>query len=165
MDLSFSYVLSQIFVILYYLIYSSTYQLKDNKKILGYGIIATILSAISYMLLGAYTGMFMCLIAIIRNLIFQKENKNLISFIFIIILTLLFLIMTFDSWFCLFNGLATLLYTYALWQKDTKVYKFLGIIVNLLMVIYNGYIKSILGFIFILISLISSITGYFKEEK
>ena len=165
MDLSFSYIISQVLVIVYYVIYSYTYHLKDNNKILKFGIFATIISAISYILLNAYTGMAMCIVAIIRNLLFTKDKKSITNLTIIIILTIVCSIFTFDSYFCLFNIIATIIYTYALWQKSTKIYKLLGIIVNGLMIIYDVYIKSILGVILITISFISSIVGYLKEIK
>ena len=68
MSLSLTYIVSQILVIIYYLIYSWTFHLKDSNKILIFGIIATIINSISYVLLNAYTGMAMCFVAIIRNL-------------------------------------------------------------------------------------------------
>ena len=68
--------------------------------------------------------------------------------------------------FCsIFNIAATLIYTYALWQKNTKTYKLLGIIVNALMIVYDVYIKSILGVILISIAFVSSIIGYYKDSK
>ena len=130
-----------------------------------FGIIATIISAVSYLFLKAYTGMAMCIVAIIRNLLFTKDEKSTRNLILIIILTILSSIPTFDSYFCLFNVIATIIYTYALWQKNTKVYKLLGIIVNGLMIIYDVYIKSIFGVILITISFISSIVGYLMEIK
>ena len=75
MSLSLTYIVSQILVIIYYLIYSWTFHLKDSNKILIFGIIATIINSISYVLLNAYTGMAMCFVAIIRNLFFQKIKK------------------------------------------------------------------------------------------
>lgn len=165
MELSFSYVISQVLVIIYYIIYSSTYHLKNNNKILKYGIIATIISAISYIFLDAYTGMAMCVVAIIRNLLFTKDKKSTTNLIIIITLTIICSIFTFNSYFCLFNIVATIIYTYALWQKNTKIYKLLGIIVNGLMIIYDVYIKSIFGVILITISFISSIIGYLREIR
>ncbi len=164
MTLSLTYILSQILVIIYYLIYSYTFNLKDSNKILIYGIVATIISSISYVLLNAYTGMAMCLVAIIRNLLFTKNKKNVLNLALILLLTLIASIFTFNSYFCLFNIIATLIYTYALWQKNTKIYKMLGIIVNGLMIIYDIYIKSVLGVILISIAFISSIIGYYKEK-
>lgn len=165
MELSLTYIISQILVIIYYLIYSGTFHLKDSNKILIFGIIATIISSISYVLLNAYTGMAMCFVAIIRNLLFQKNKRNTLGLYLIFILTLIASIFTFNSYFCLFNIVATLIYTYALWQKNTKTYKLLGIIVNGLMIVYNIYIKSIFGVILISIALISSIVGFLKENK
>ena len=165
MELSLAYIISQILVIIYYLIYSWTFHLKDSNKILVFGIIATIISSISYLLLNAYTGMAMCFVAIIRNLLFRKDKKNTLSLTFIFIITIIASIFTFDSYFCLFNIVATLIYTYALWQKNTKIYKLLGIVVNGLMIIYDIYINSIFGVILISIAFISSIIGFLKEYK
>lgn len=165
MGISLSYILSQVLVIVYYLIYSYTFHLKDSKKILIFGIIATIISSISYILLDAYTGMAMCFVAIIRNLLFAKDKNNKLNLILIFILTIIASAFTFNSYFCLFNIIATLIYTYALWQKNTKTYKLLGIIVNGLMIVYDIYIKSILGVILISVAFISSILGFLKENN
>lgn len=165
MSLSLTYIISQILVIVYYLIYSYTFHLKDSNKILIFGIIATIISSISYVLLNAYTGMAMCFVAIVRNLLFTKDKKNTLNLMLIFVLTLIASIFTFNSYFCLFNIVATLIYTYALWQKNTKTYKLLGIAVNGLMIIYDIYIQSIFGVILITIAFISSIIGFFKENK
>ena len=58
-----------------------------------------------------------------------------------------------------------LIYTYALWQTNTKTYKLLGIIVNVLMIVYDIYIQSILGVILISVAFISSLIGFVKENK
>lgn len=162
---TFSYIVSQILIIVYYLIYSYTFHLKDSNKILILGIIATIVSSISYVLLNAYTGMAMCFIAIIRNFLFKKDKNSKLYLIFILILTLVASIFTFDGYFCLFNILATLIYTYALWQTNTRMYKLLGIIVNGLMIVYDIYIKSILGVVFMSIAFVSSLLGFFRKNK
>ena len=165
MSLSLTYIVSQILVIIYYLIYSWTFHLKDSNKILIFGIIATIINSISYVLLNAYTGNAMCIVPIIRNLLFSKDKKSTLNLTLVFALTLIASVFTFDSFFCLFNIIATLIYTYALWQKNTKVYKLLGIVVNGLMIIYNIYIQSIFGVILISIAFISSIIGFVKENK
>jgi len=165
MSLTIPYILSQILVIIYYLIYSYTFHLKDSNKILISGIIAAIISSISYILLNAYTGMAMCFVAIIRNLLFKKDKKSIFYLLFILLLTIIASIFTFNSYFCLFNILATLIYTYALWQTNTKTYKLLGIIVNGLMIVYDIYIQSILGVILISVAFISSLIGFIKENK
>lgn len=164
MNLTVTYILSQFLVVVYYLIYSYTFHLKESNKILIFGIMATIISSISYLLLNAYTGMAMCFIAIIRNLLFKKDKRSVWYLILILLLTIIASVFTFDSYFCLFNIVATLIYTYALWQVNVKVYKLLGIIVNGFMIVYNISIQSILGVILISVAFISSLLGYFKEN-
>ena len=141
MSLSITYVCSQILVIIYYLIYASTFNLKDKSKILKIGILATIMSALSYLLLGAYTGVAMCVISIIRNIWFNKsKSKN--SLIIVFIIMLLASVISYQDFFSLFSITATLMYTYALWQKSTKKYKLLGIVVNLLIVSSKVFIAT-----------------------
>ena len=164
MNLSIGYVCSQILVIIYYLIYTSTFNLKDKSKILKIGILATIISALSYLLLGAYTGIAMCVISIIRNLWFYKsKSKN--SLIVVFIVMFLASVISYQNIFSLLSITATMIYTYAVWQKSTKKYKLFGIAVNLLMIGYNISIMSIMGVIFMTIALISSIIGYTKDGE
>ena len=164
MDLSMTYIFSQILVVVYYLLYSGTFQLKEKNKILFLGIFATLLSALSYFLLQAYTGIAMCFVAIIRNIWFSK-SKSKRSLIIIYLITLLLSLFTYQNIFSILNILATVIYTYSLWQDSIKKYKLLGIIVNGLMIIYDACIKSIMGVVFMLVSFISSIIGYYKERN
>ena len=164
MELSITYVMSQILVVIYYIIYSFTFNMKSKKKILFTGIVATVLSAISYLLLNAYTGIAMCFVAIIRNIWFDK-SKNKFNLITILLITIAGSILTYQNIFSLLNVLATIIYTYSLWQVSTKKYKLLGIFVNFLMIIYDFSINSIMGVIFMFIAFISSVMGYIKECK
>ena len=158
------YIISQILVVIYYLVYTSTYSLKDKEKILIIGIIATIISSLSYLLLGAYTGVAMCIIAIIRNIYFYK-SKNISSLLIILAITIIASILSYQNIYSIFTISATIIYTYGLWQAKNKTYKLLGISVNLLMIIYNISIKSIMGVIFMSLALITSVIGYIKEGK
>ena len=164
MDVSITYIISQVLVVIYYSIYSFTFSMESKSKILYIGIVATIISAISYLLLGAYTGVAMCFVAIIRNIWFNKSKTN-INLITILIITIFCSIFTYQNVFSLLNVLATIIYTYSLWQTSTKKYKLLGIFVNLFMIIYDLSIKSIMGVIFMLLAFISSIIGYIKDNK
>lgn len=165
MDFSLEYIISQILVLTYYILYSSTFHLKDNKNILTISSIATLINSFSYYLLNAYTGVAMCLIGIIRNIIFKENKKSKFKLLFILTLIVSISIFTFDNWFSLLNIFATVLYTYSLWQKSTKIYKLLGIIINILMIVYNIFIESIFGVILLTISFISSLIGFIKNQK
>ena len=164
MELTFAYIASQILIVIYYLVYSFTFHMKSKSKILYTSIVATTICAISYLLLNAYTGIAMCFVAIIRDIWFSKSKTkfNLIAISLIIVICSIF---TYQTPFSLLNGLATMIYTYSLWQKDIKTYKFLGIFVNFIIIIYDISIKSIMGVIFMVIAFISAIVGYVREKK
>ena len=98
MMISIAYIISQVLVVVYYLIYSFTFNMKSKKKILYVGIVATILSAISYLLLRAYTGVAMCFVAIVRNIWFNK-SKTKFNLIAILLLTILCSVFTYQNIF------------------------------------------------------------------
>lgn len=176
MEWTTTYILSQIFVIINYGIIGSTYYVNSRKKILILNICNTFAEATADLLLGAYTGIAMCVVAVIRNLYFYidekkngKKDKNtkkdvvvlIILYIIIIILTLF----TYDGFLSLLIVFATFIYTFAVWQKKTIIYKILGVPNQLLYIAYNISIKSIFGVILESILLFCSITGYIIEFR
>ena len=81
MDISLTYVLSQVLIVIYYLIYSYTFHLKDSKKILIIGILATVISSISYVLLNAYNDQQhkFPITSLVIEFIVRLKEKNLID--------------------------------------------------------------------------------------
>ncbi len=174
--MTITYILSQVFIILNYVFLVLTYQAKNRKRILAFNFGALIATGISYLFLSAYSGLAMVFVAVIRNIIFiidEKKNgkskKNGIKDY--IILAVLFAIaiisakLTYNGILSMMSVAATMLYTYSVWQKNTKVYKALGLPVGILWIIYNIYIFSIFGIILEVILAISSIIGYVRENK
>ena len=169
------YILSQVFIILNYIFLIITYQLKNKQKILLFNIAAQTSAGLSYICLGAYTGLAMTITSILRNIIFiNSENNNNLSkkitkkdiytLIIIYILMIILSIITFDGLLSLMSVFATMLYTYSVWQKNTKIYKLLGIPVSLAWITYNIYIKSIFGIILEFVLMISAIIGLFRDK-
>lgn len=176
MELTVTYILSQIFTIMMYIFLATTYYVQDRKKVLVLHFIATIASAIAYILLGAWTGVAMCAVVVIRNIIFiVDENKNgkemilikkdIVILIILYVISIVFAVFTYDGPLSLLSVLATLINTYAVWQKKINIYKLLGIPTGILWVFYNIYIMSIFGIILESILLICSTTGYILDMK
>lgn len=170
------YIISQIFVIINYSIIASTYYVSSRKKILILNICNTLAEMIADLLLGAYTGIAMCVVAIIRNLYFYKDEqkngkkekntkKDVVALIAFYIIIIVLTIFTYDGFLSLLIVFATFIYTFAVWQKSTLIYKILGVPNQLLYIAYNFSIKSIFGVILESILLICSLTGYFLEYR
>ena len=118
----------------------------------------------------------MCVVALIRNIIFlidekkngKRESINRTDVIILVILyaiSIISAILTYDGFLSLLSVFATALYTFSVWQKKTNIYKLLGIPIGILWVSYNIYIMSIFGIILEAILLICSITGYLLERR
>lgn len=176
MNLSVVYILSQVFTIITYALLALTYYAKDRKKVLTLSFLSLIANGIAYIFLSAWTGFAMCIVALIRNIIFLIDEKkngkreeinktDIIILIFLYTTSIIFAIFTYDGFLSLLSVFATCLYTFSVWQKKTNIYKLLGIPIGVLWILYNIYIKSIFGIILETILLICSITGYLLEIK
>lgn len=173
MVVTISYLLSQFFIILNYLLLMMTYQQKDRSKILVLNLLAQLVTGLSYICLKAYTGLGMAIFSIIRNIIFyfnnNEKNCNKFKDIFILVILISMLviitIITYDGILSMMAVLATFLYTYSIWQKNTKIYKILGIPVSVMGILYNIFISSLFGVILESVVLISALVGFRREKK
>lgn len=166
------YILSQVFTIFMYGLMAITYYMKNRKRILIVSFASLIANMIAYVLLNAWSGLAMCIVAMVRNVIFLvDEKRDEISRKDIVILVVLYVIsgvsaiFTYEGFFSLLSVFATMLYTYSIWQKKTEVYKLCGIPVGILWILYNLYVKSIFGVILEMILLVNSIIGYKIEKR
>lgn len=177
MKMEFIYIISQIITILYFLILSFSYLLKDRKKILFLNFIAHIGQTTAMALLNGYTGSCMALIMTIRDLVFLGEEQiktkdkktnskfNFIVFIITIILIILLTIISYNGLTSLLSVIATFLSTIGLWQKNSKVYKIIGFIVGILWLLYNVSIMSIMGIILETILILATVSGFIREKR
>lgn len=176
MELTAQYIISQIFTIIMYVLLAITYYAKDRKSVLTLSFLSLIANGLAYALLSAYSGLAMCFLALIRNIIFlvdEKKNgksenitkKDIIILIILYAIAIGSAVFTYDGPLSLLSVVATMLYTYSVWQKKTNIYKLLGIPIGILWILYNIYVKSIFGIILESILLICSITGYILEIR
>ena len=176
MELTVTYVLSQIFVIINAALLMATYQLKTRKSILIVSFMALIANGVAYVLLSAWSGLAMVFVAMMRNIIFmidEKKNgksdkidkKDIIILVILYAISIISAIYTYEGILSMMSVVATMLYTYSVWQKKTSIYKILGIIIEVIWIIYNIYIFSIFGIIVEIFLLISAIIGIIREYR
>ncbi|MCR5186344.1 MAG: YgjV family protein [Clostridia bacterium] len=168
------YILSQIFAVALYLFLCTSYFLKSRKKILIFNIIAHVFQAASLLLLGGMTGMAMAIFLIFRDsfLALDEKNRNLektnkrdnVIFVIFIAIIVALTFFTYNGPSSLLSVFATLVSTFAIWQKSTRIYKLLGMPISFTWLIYNITLRSIFATILEFILLISTIVGYLKDK-
>ena len=167
-----AYIFSQICAILATIILGITYISKSKKNILFFCIISATMYGIQYLLLGAFTGMIVSFLNIIRAILFYfaNEKKKANTIYSLIFLNVLFVISTIFTWgglTSLLPLLASILFTYSLWQKEIKRYREMSIFVTTLWLIYDILVGTIFGCVsdgILIILEVFGIVSYFKNK-
>ena len=167
------YIFSQIFIVLTYLLLVASYLFKSRRKILLFNIAGTVMQAVSFFLLDAWSGFAVCIVAIVRSSIFfvqsytKKDDKTTPFDIAVLVLLnvacLVLCFFTYDGPLSLLSIFATMLYTFSVWQKNSKIYKFTGILISACWIAYNSCIFSIFGFVCEVILFVSVVVGLILE--
>lgn len=177
MEFTAIYIISQVITVIYFAILSLSYLLKDRTKILTANFVAHIGQATAMAMLNGYTGAAMSVIMMLRDLTLLIEEKqkskgkqinkkiDLSILVITVVLMVVLTIFTYNGPLSLLSVIATLVTTFALWQKDVKRYKLLGLVASILWLAYNVFIMSIMGIVLELILLTCSIIGYIKDVK
>lgn len=172
------YIISQVFVCLTYIMLGITYLTTKRTNILIFSLIALVCNGVHYTLLGAWAGLGVVLIAVLRNVLFliQQRIKALDKYILddwlilivLMIVSVITAVFTYDTVFSLFSIAGSIIYTISVWQKNIKAYRILGLVSSALTLVYFVFIGSIFAiilesimFIFMLVATIM----FFKKER
>lgn len=142
-----------------------SFQGNNKEKLLRHQIVSSLLYAIQYAFLGAYTGSLMNLTCMIRNFIFNRyktERPPLYWLIIVIILMVIFSLFTFNSFISLLPMLAVVLYSISLWNGNLKIVRVVEIISCSLFIIYNIKVLAYTGLIATVIELLGAIFAFYK---
>ena len=173
------YILSQVFVVLCYVCLAATYTTKKRNWILSYSIAALVFNGVSYTLLGAWAGLGVTIVALIRNIVFMIQEKfegdkdyttmDWIVLTVLMIISGVFAYFTYDGWLSLFSTLSSVIYTLSVWQHNISAYKILGLVSSAFSIIYFVFIWSIFGFVLesalFVFMLIGTIRYFIKLKK
>lgn len=171
--MNFVYITSQIITILMFLLIGLSYYQKKRDIILLCNIFAQICQIVSTLLLKGITGALMSIVMLISYYIMyidykfnhkkSKKRDTLILFSSLVIIVLI-TITTFNGYAGLIVGIATAILLLSLWQRNLKIYKYLGVIATLLWLIYYNSLKSFFGVILNGVLIISTLYS-FKKNK
>lgn len=145
-------------------------QFKTKEKILICQIIANILVSIQYFLLNALTGGVVAVINVIRCLIFyyykKKDKKPSVIFLSIfIVIAIISGILTWQNVFSIIPIIATIVFTYGLWQDNVKITRICTAITAGNWTIYNVIVKAYAGALQSLAECISAIIAMIRNRK
>jgi len=171
---SATYIASQIFVIVAYVLLASTYFVKNRAVMLVINVSSCVTMGVGFGLLRAWIGMGLIGVAICRDITSFILNKyrirhgipsNRITRLDCALLALwvaaitTITAFTFDGWLSLSAYFAMFIFTVAIWQKNVLVYKSLGVPVGALWILYNVVVKSLFGVILESVLLVAVIVG------
>lgn len=154
--MDFGFIGIQIIGFLAWILLILSYYRKDTNKILVFQIISTILFCLHYYLLGAYSGLFICILEVIRDYSYYKTDKDNYIFIGSMIVYIISAIVTYTNILDLFPYVASLIDGFFL-TKKRKTVVFGAIITYILWLIYDIYAASYSGAITDLIIVISNL--------
>lgn len=175
-ELTTQYIASQIVTIFVYVFLSATYCIKSRKAIIACSFTSNFLNAIAFVLLNSYTSALMCCISIFRDILFMIDEKingkstkvtkkDYILLGIVYSLALISIKFTFNGWLSLIYAAGSMLYTYSIWQKNNNVYRFLGIVVTLIVIIDSINIGSVFGVLLQCVVLVCSTAGYISNKR
>lgn len=167
------YVISQIVGFVAFIISLIAYHLNSKKKILNIMRLSNTLTLIHYVLLGAYSGTISKILGLIRDTLVLKKDKykflnSNLFLIFFITIYVFFAVLTYKSFFSILPLISAIIYLVVIWNGndfDVKKAAFIG---NILWLIYNIYVFTIVGIISSIIAIISTYLAmleYRKKEK
>ena len=165
--MTINFIIAQIIGIFALIILMSSFQKNEKTLLLKYQIISSLLYAIQYAFLGAYTGSLMNLTCMARNFIFNRYNNKKVPIywlIIIVILMIIFSFMTYIGIISLLPTLAVILYSIAVWYGNLKLIRYTEVISCTLFIIYNIRVLAITGLIATIIELISALIAIYRFD-
>ena len=144
--------------------WAASIQSKEKKSIMKLQVAANLFYAIQYYMLGAYSAASMNVVSTIRSIMFarneinKKNNTKLSLFMFVIAIVILG-ILTCNKIISIIPIIIALAYTYATWQKNTKVLRITFLVAAIVWFFYNSIVGAYAPLVGNVIEIISGIVA------
>ena len=148
-----------------------SYQMKTQGRIILMQALTGLVFVVQYLLLGAYTGMAMNLVGVVRCIVYYFRNKRgsnekVTPMVFAVIMAIIG-ILTWNAWYSVFMFLGLVINTLCLAFSDPQKLRASVLVTCPLVLIYNVLIPSpsIGGIIYESVAIISAIIGIVRNKK
>lgn len=144
-----------------------SYQVKTQRRLLFMQGTVAFLFCIHYGLLGAYTGLAMNTVALIRNIVYDRlkdKGTKLVPCIFIVILCGIS-VFTWDGWYSIFVILGIGINTYCMSFKNPQNVRKSIFVSSPLVLLYDVFTLSVGGIIYESVAIISAFVGVLRNSK
>ena len=159
-------IIAQIFGFIALVLYIISLQINNKKKLLIFLAITNIFYSLQYLMLDAYSGLFISLVGMFRSIIFLKfeqEKKDIPIYVLLLIFGIILYsgILSYNTMLSIIPISMGFIYSWATWQKNMKRFRIVCILnasswllYNLIVGAYVGALSSIIEFIFAIVALI-----------
>lgn len=146
-----------------------SYQLKTQRQLLFMQTAVAVTFCIHFFLIGAYSGMAMNVVGIVRNLVYNKRSQKgsqtkLIPIIFVLIQCVMCLI-TWEAWYSVFVLFGLAINTYCMSFSNLQSLRKSIFITSPMVLTYDLFAGSIGGAIYESIVIVSSLVGVLRNKN
>lgn len=169
-----TFFIAQVFGLISLLLAIVTIPQKSKNKYIIFYILQNVTSGIQYIFLGKMIAFYLCLICILRLIVYYFRKKysrglNVAILIFFIVLNLVVSIITFEAWYDIFPIIGSTAICYTIWQERVFVIRLGAIITKLMWGIYNlitlAYFSLVMDVLIIAWTVFVILRDYFKTKK
>lgn len=162
-------IFAQVIGILAVLFLALSPQQKTKKKVLTFQSFSSILYAVQYALLGAFSAAATNTIGLIKNLVFYtyaKKDKNIpvLALIVYSVIIIVAGILTFNGMISVIPIILSLFYAYGVWQSNLKIYRGIAVVEAIAWIIYNFAVGAYVSVIGSVLQLLSAIVAVWRLD-
>ena len=163
------YIVGQIFGVIAIILGFVSYQMRTKRQILFVLSVTAVSFCIHYFMIGAYSGMAMNAVNIVRNVVYDKRsaaNKNgfIAPAVFAVIQTVV-CIMTWEAWYSVFVLFGLVINTVCVSFADPQKVRKSILVTSPLVLTYDALAGSIGGSIYEAVAIVSAVVGIFRNRK
>lgn len=127
-------------------------QNNDKEKVLKNQMFANVFYELQYIALGAFSGACMAAVGIIRSKVFsdyeQQKKPITVKVLVAVLMAIVVLgVFSYTSYYSIIPTVMTMLYSYAIWQKDLKKFRLLSLVSVTGWIYYNLSVGAYVAFI------------------